>query len=215
MTDNGSKPNYEAMSDEALSALAKHGDKDAERLLIMRFMPLVRMKARPYFLIGADNADLLQEGSIGLFGAIRDFDNGRGTSFRSFAEVCIKNSIIAAVKSSTRKKHTPMNNYISLDKPLSEEDEASATFGDMLGAAAKSPEELFISRESERRLVQKIAQKLTDFEKQVLALFLEGMSYKQIGEATGRTPKAADNALQRIKKKVLAILESEKNDEDE
>lgn len=213
MTDNGSKPNYEAMSDEALSALAKHGDKDAERLLIVRFMPLVRLKTRPYFLIGADNADLVQEGAIGLFGAIRDFDNQRGTSFRSYAEVCIQNNIIAAVKRSTRKKHIPLNSYISLDKPFSEDDEDSATLADRLGADSKSPEELFINREAELELMKRISEKLTDFEKQVLSLFLDGKTYKQIGEMTGRGAKAADNALQRVKKKVAAILKEENDEE--
>lgn len=213
MTDNGSKPNYEAMSDEALSALAKHGDKDAERLLIVRFMPLVRLKTRPYFLIGADNADLVQEGAIGLFGAIRDFDNQRGVSFRSYAEVCIQNNIIAAVKRSTRKKHIPLNSYISLDKPFSEEDEDSATLADRLGADSKSPEELFINREEEHLLIKRISEKLTDFEKEVLSLFLDGKTYNQIGEMTGRGAKAADNALQRVKKKAAAILKEENDEE--
>ena len=213
MTDNGLKPNYEAMSDEALSALAKHGDKDAERLLIVRFMPLVRLKTRPYFLIGADNADLVQEGAIGLFGAIRDFDNQRGVSFRSYAEVCIQNNIIAAVKRSTRKKHIPLNSYISLDKPFSEDDEDSATLADRLGADSKSPEELFINREEEHLLIKRISEKLTDFEKQVLSLFLDGKTYNQIGEMTGRGAKAADNALQRVKKKAAAILKEENDEE--
>ena len=213
MTDNGLKPNYEAMSDEALSALAKHGDKDAERLLIVRFMPLVRLKTRPYFLIGADNADLVQEGAIGLFGAIRDFDNARGVSFRSYAEVCIQNNIIAAVKRSTRKKHIPLNSYISLDKPFSEDDEDSATLADRLGADSKSPEELFINREEEHLLIKRISEKLTDFEKEVLSLFLDGKTYNQIGEMTGRGAKAADNALQRVKKKAAAILKEENDEE--
>lgn len=213
MTDNGLKPNYEAMSDEALSALAKHGDKEAERLLIVRFMPLVRLKTRPYFLIGADNADLVQEGAIGLFGAIRDFDNQRGVSFRSYAEVCIQNNIIAAVKRSTRKKHIPLNSYISLDKPFSEDDEDSATLADRLGADSKSPEELFINREEEHLLIKRISEKLTDFEKQVLSLFLDGKTYNQIGEMTGRGAKAADNALQRVKKKAAAILKEENDEE--
>lgn len=213
MTDNGLKPNYEAMSDEALSALAKHGDKDAERLLIVRFMPLVRLKTRPYFLIGADNADLVQEGAIGLFGAIRDFDNQRGVSFRSYAEVCIQNNIIAAVKRSTRKKHIPLNSYISLDKPFSEDDEDSATLADRLGADSKSPEELFINREEEHLLIKRISEKLTDFEKEVLSLFLDGKTYNQIGEMTGRGAKAADNALQRVKKKAAAILKEENDEE--
>lgn len=213
MTDNGLKPNYEAMSDEALSALAKHGDKDAERLLIVRFMPLVRLKTRPYFLIGADNADLVQEGAIGLFGAIRDFDNQRGVSFRSYAEVCIQNNIIAAVKRSTRKKHIPLNSYISLDKPFSEDDEDSATLADRLGADSKSPEELFINREEEQLLIKRISEKLTDFEKEVLSLFLDGRTYNQIGEMTGRGAKAADNALQRVKKKAAAILKEEHEEE--
>lgn len=209
MTDNGSKPNYEAMSDEALSALARHGDREAERLLIVRFMPLVKLKARPYFIIGADDADLVQEGSIGLFSAIRDYDPARGVSFRSYAEVCIHNNVIAAVKRSTRLKHFPLNYYTSLYKPLSEDDEDSATLEDILDAAVGNPEELCINREDEQLLARTIAEKLTDFEKQVLALFLDGKTYKQIGDITGRTAKAADNALQRVKKKLAEMIKRE------
>ena len=209
MTGKSAQLDYRAMSDEALCALSQRGDKEAERHLIESFMSLVKLKARPYFLLGADRADLLQEGSIGLFSAIRDYDSSRGAGFRSYAEVCILNNIIAAVKRSTRKKHFPLNSYISLDRPISEEDEDSATLADMLGAAVESPEDIAIRTEAEQRLVRIISEKLTDFEKQVLSLFMEGKSYKQIGEETGRTAKAADNALQRVKKKVTALMKDE------
>ena len=110
--------NLDSLNDEALARLAQNGSSDAEHTLVVRFMPLVRIKARPYFLIGADHSDLVQEGSIGLFSAIRDYDCEKHTSFRTYAEVCIGNNIIAAIKRATRKKHFPLNSYISLDKPV-------------------------------------------------------------------------------------------------
>ncbi|MBR4435347.1 MAG: sigma-70 family RNA polymerase sigma factor [Clostridia bacterium] len=210
MTDNGSKPNYDAMSDEALAALAKNGDGEAERVLIERFMPAVKRKAREFFILGGDNADLVQEGSIGLYNAMRDFNCERGARFRGYAEVCIANRIKAAIAHASRNKHIPLNTSLSLDMPLGDEGDASETLVDRLEAAAsESPDEVLIWRERERTLVSGIREKLTEFEKRVLSLYLDGNSYRQIALKTARTVKAVDNAIQRIKKKVRSIVETE------
>ena len=210
MTELLSELNYAEMTDEALACAAGNGDKEAERQLVIRFMPLVRLKSRPYFLIGADSADLVQEGAIGLCSAIRDFKSEKNVSFRSYAEVCITNNVIAAIKRASRKKHLPLNNSISLDKPIGTDEENKETLGDRLNAASEgNPEEIAIKHEEELRVARLLEGKLTELEQQVLTLFLDGMSYKSIAEALGRSPKAADNALQRVKKKVATLLEKD------
>ena len=210
MAEPNREPNYTVMTDEALASVAQTGDSEAERQLVMRFMPLVRLKSRPYFLIGAEEADLVQEGAIGLCSAIRDFDGGRNVSFRAYAEVCITNNVLAAIKRASRKKHMPLNTSISLDKPIDENGEGSETLADRLNAAAAgNPEELAIRREEELHVAHMLEEKLTELELRVLNLFLGGMSYKQIAETLGRSPKAADNALQRVKKKVAELLEKD------
>lgn len=204
------EPNYAEMNDEALAAAAKEGDREAERSLVIRFMPLVRLKSRPYFLIGADSADLVQEGAIGLCSAIRDFDPERNVSFRAYAEVCITNNVLAAIKRASRKKHLPLNNSISLDKPIGTDEENKETLADRLNAASEgNPEEIAIKHEEELRVAKLLECRLTELEQQVLTMFLDGSSYRQIAEALGRSPKAADNALQRVKKKVAALLEKD------
>lgn len=210
MTDNRKKPNNEAPGDEELVALAKNGDAEAERAIIERFMPAIRRKAREFFILGGENADLVQEGSIGLYNAMRDYNGERGASFHAYAEVCITNRIKAAITRASRNKHSPLNTSISLDMPLGDEGDASETLVDRLKAASsESPDEVLIWRERERTLVSGIREKLTEFEKQVLSLYLDGYSYGQIAAKTGRTVKAADNAIQRIKKKVRSIIETQ------
>ncbi len=204
------EPNYAEMNDEALAAAAKEGDREAERSLVIRFMPLVRLKSRPYFLIGADSADLVQEGAIGLCSAIRDFDPERNVSFRAYAEVCITNNVLAAIKRASRKKHLPLNNSISLDKPIGTDEENKETLADRLNAASEgNPEEIALRHESELRLTKIMEEQLTELETNVLTLFLNGRSYKQIADELGRSPKAVDNALQRVKKKVAGLLAEE------
>lgn len=213
MTEQPVQTNYAGIEDEALALLAQKGDEDAERQLVERFMPLVRLKSRPYFLIGADSADLVQEGAIGLCGAIRDYDPERNVGFRAYAEVCIANNVLAAVKRATRKKHLPLNSSISLDKPLGEDEESSETLADRLNSPGEgNPEELAIKHESELDFTKRLEARLTELESQVLTRFLNGKSYQQIGDELGRSPKAADNALQRVKKKVAALLAEEANE---
>ncbi len=200
---------FTAMTDEELVLLANNGSKEAERALVLRFTPLVQIKSRPYFLVGADKEDLVQEGLIGLVSAIRDFDPEKKVSFRAYAEVCITNNMLAAIKRSTRKKHMPLNTSVSLDKPISEEEDA-VTFGDTLEQRGEpGPEELVIMREAELDFASAFEKELTPLEMQVLRMFLNGLSYKQIAEKLNRSVKAADNALQRIKRKAARLLESE------
>ncbi len=210
MTKLPPEPNYADMNDEALVSFARNGDKEAERQLVIRFMPLVRLKSRPYFLIGADSSDLIQEGAIGLCGAIRDFDPERSVSFRSYAEVCITNNVLAAIKRASRKKHLPLNTSISLDKPIGTDEEKQETLADRINAhSVGNPEEIALRHESELRLTKIMEEQLTELETNVLTLFLNGRSYKQIADELGRSPKAVDNALQRVKKKVAALLAEE------
>ena len=202
--------NYKDLADEQLALLSRGGDEEAERLLVLRMMPLVKKRIRPYFLIGADEEDLLQEGSIGLCSAIRDFDPERSVSFRAYADVCITNNIFAAIKRAARKKHIPLNTSVSLDKALDDNDEGAETFGSRLNASHDAnPEELAIRRETEISFERRLLARLTELENSALTLFLDGKSYKQIAEELGKSPKAVDNALQRIKKKVAALLKEE------
>ena len=197
----------EELSDEELIALSRSGEAWAEEALCERHKNLVRIKARPYFLIGADREDLLQEGMIGLYKAVRDYEPGHDMSFRSFAELCIVRQIITAIKQATRKKHVPLNTYISFYKVTDDENERTL-IDTMPAARTDNPEELIISRESMTDMTNMLDTMLTPLEKDVLELFLEGHSYQEIAAALGRRPKTVDNALQRIKKKLEAYLKS-------
>ena len=196
------KENYEALSDEELVELSSEGDKNATELLLSRYKNAVRSKARMYFLVGADRDDIVQEGMIGLFKAIRDFDNSKLASFKSFAELCVRRQIITAVKTATRKKHLPLNNYISLSKPAFD-DEGDGTLSDFLAELKDSdPESLFIWKENAAIISEKMNEVLSKLEREVLGMYLEGKSYQEIAKIMQRPPKSIDNALQRIKKKL-------------
>lgn len=197
----------EEPSDEELIALSRSGETWAEEALCERHKDLVRIKARPYFLIGADREDLIQEGMIGLYKAVRDYEPGHDMSFRSFAELCIVRQIITAIKQATRKKHAPLNTYISFYKTTDEENERTL-MDTMPAARTDNPEELIISRESMTDMNKMLDTMLTPLEKNVLELFIEGKSYQEIAVALGRGRKTVDNALQRIKKKIEAYLKS-------
>ncbi len=206
--------NFEDYSDEKLVELAQSGDSDAESALIVRFMGLVKLETRPFFLVGADKSDLIQEGSIGLVAAIRDYDESRGGSFRSFAEICISRKIYSAIKTAVRKKHQPLNDYVSLDRNVFENinDDSDTVLADNLVVPnLDNPEDLIIEKESYDELIAQMNERLTTLEKQVLELFLDGYSYAQIAESLSKTVKAVDNAIQRIKKKVKKLLR-EKSD---
>ena len=196
------KPNYDSRSYEALVELSAAGDKAATECLLARYKNLVRAKARMYFLVGADKEDIIQEGMIGLFKAIRDFDAGRHTTFRGFAELCVKRQIITAVKSANRQKHIPLNSYISLSSPMFDDDSESALCEMIKGTSETDPERLFISKENTELLGDKIDEVLSTLEKKALSMYLDGKSYQEIAQSLNRTPKSIDNALQRVKKKM-------------
>lgn len=198
---------FVARSDEEVVALAQDGNKQALYYLLEKHKSVVRIKARSYFLIGADHEDIVQEGMIGLFKAIRDYRSDRQASFRVFSELCIKRQILSAIKSATRLKHTPLNSYVSLNKPIYD-NENDRTLLDVIEGKVTSPEELYISQEESSRIQTVLDDMLSPFERQVLTIFLDGKSYEEIAQALGRHTKAVDNALQRIKKKVQRYMES-------
>ena len=194
--------NYEDLADEQVAELSVEGDKDAAEYLLAKYKNLVRARAKQYFMAGADRDDIMQEGMIGLFKAIRDFDPTKQASFRGFAEICIRRQIITAVKTASRRKHTPLNSYISLSMPVYE-DESERTLVDMLAERESvDPEEMFLRREKAEAMEAEINQKLSGLEQTVLSLYLGGMNYQEIAVELGRTPKSIDNALQRIKRKL-------------
>ncbi len=198
---------FHGMTDEEIVALAQQGNADALVHLLESFKSLVRIKARGYFLIGADYEDIVQEGMIGLYKAIRDYRADRQASFRAFADLCVKRQIITAIKTATRQKHIPLNSYVSLNKPIYEE-ESERTLLDVIEGSVTNPEELFINQEEMSAIQSMIDKALSGFERQVLSAFLDGKSYQEIAQALGRHVKAVDNALQRIKKKMLKHLQA-------
>ncbi|MBB6217439.1 RNA polymerase sporulation-specific sigma factor [Anaerosolibacter carboniphilus] len=199
--------NYELMIDEDVVEDARQGDARAQEYLIKKYKNFVRAKARSYFLIGADREDIIQEGMIGLFKAIRDFRSDKLSSFRVFAELCITRQIITAIKTATRQKHIPLNSYVSLNKPIYDE-ESDRTLLDVLsGVKISDPEELIISREELGNIESKIGEILSDLEWKVLMSYLQGKSYQEIAVDLDRHVKSIDNALQRVKRKLERYLE--------
>ena len=203
---------YLSMTDEALVARSHAGDTRADEALYERYKNVVRMKARPYFLIGADREDLVQEGMIGLYKAIRDYKADKQTSFRAFAELCVKRQIITAIKTATRQKHVPLNSYVSLNKPLYDE-ESDRTLMDVIEGRVTNPEDLFISQEEVNHIHEQIDVLLSDLEKQVLEAFMDGKSYQEIAVMLDRHVKSIDNALQRVKRKLMHFRDEKRNDE--
>ncbi|MCW2776277.1 MAG: polymerase sigma-H factor [Frankiales bacterium] len=195
-------------ADDALVLAARSGDDAALTQLLTKYRAFARVKARSYFLVGADREDIVQEGMIGLYKAIRDFNPELQTSFRAFAELCVTRQIITAIKTATRQKHGPLNNYVSFHRPLSGEDDGGErTLADVLPTVAISdPAELVISAERIRALQLHFDEVLSDLETEVLRLYVEGKSYQEIAERLQRHVKTIDNALQRIKKKLEGHL---------
>lgn len=175
-------------TDEMLCAMAAAGDRSAEEQLVVRYQRLPRACSRPYFLAGGDSEDLIQEAMFGLVKAIREFDAQKDTSFRTFAETCVRNRIRSAVTAASREKHTPLNQSVPFEAP-------------MLGSDS-SPEELFISREERQERLHVINRCLSPMERNILALYLKGFSYRDIGEQLGKSTKSVDNAVQRIRRKI-------------
>ncbi len=198
---------YEAMSDEEIVELTRNNDDFALEYLINRYRNFVRAKARSYFLIGADREDIIQEGMIGLYKAIRDYRPDRLASFRAFAELCITRQIITAIKTATRQKHIPLNSYISLNRPIYDEDSDRTLLDIISGTKVTDPEELVISKEEFIDIENKMSEFLSDLEWKVLMYYLEGKSYQEIADDLSRHVKSVDNALQRVKRKLERYLE--------
>ncbi|NMA91796.1 MAG: RNA polymerase sporulation sigma factor SigH [Firmicutes bacterium] len=202
----GAFRDFDVQRDEDIVTEAKQGSSIALEFLINKYKNFVKAKARSYFLIGADREDIIQEGMIGLYKAIRDF-RGNKASFRAFAELCITRQIITAIKTATRQKHIPLNSYVSLNKPIYDEDSDRTLLDVLSGTRITDPEELMINREEYNDIEFKMGEILSDLEWKVLTLYLEGKSYQEIAQELGRHVKSIDNALQRVKRKLERYLE--------
>jgi len=198
---------YQLMIDEEVVEFAREGDNEALEFLINKYKNFVRAKARSYFLVGADREDIIQEGMIGLYKAIRDFRTDKLSSFRAFAELCITRQIITAIKTATRQKHIPLNSYVSLNKPVYEEDSDRTLLDIISSSKVADPEEMIISREEYYDIEEKMGEILSSLEWKVLMSYLEGKSYQEIAEDLKRHVKSIDNALQRVKRKLERYLE--------
>lgn len=198
---------YEDKKDEELIASLRAGDIQIVDYLMEKYKNLVRKKAKAMYLLGGDNDDLIQEGMIGLFKAIRDYQKEKETSFFSFAELCITRQMYSAVQASRRKKHIPLNSYVSLNESSYEEEEAMPFSEVLESISVLSPEEELIDRESVQDIEEKIEKNLSRFEQEVLNLYLTGLNYQQIAKLLNKPVKSTDNALQRAKNKLSVILE--------
>jgi RNA polymerase sporulation-specific sigma factor len=198
---------FDDMTDEEVVCEAINGDHDALEYIIHKYKNFVKSKARSYFLIGADREDIIQEGMIGLYKAIRDFNPNKLSSFRAFAELCITRQIITAIKTATRQKHIPLNSYVSLNKPLYDEDSDRTLLDILSGVKISDPEELIISQEEFEDIEDKMGEILSKLEWQVLMAYLGGKSYQEIAKELKRHVKSIDNALQRVKRKLEKYLE--------
>ncbi|MFC0525695.1 RNA polymerase sporulation sigma factor SigH [Pontibacillus salicampi] len=195
------------LSDEEVVVFVHKGDSRALEHLINKYKNFVRAKARTYFLIGADREDIVQEGMIGLYKAIRDYQEDKLSSFKAFAELCVTRQIITAIKTATRQKHIPLNSYVSLDKPIYDEESDRTLLDVIAGAKALDPEEMIINRERFGDMETKMSELLSELEREVLALYLDGRSYQEISVDLNRHVKSIDNALQRVKRKLERYLE--------
>ena len=198
--------NYETLSDEDLLSLHRAGDARAEEALYARYKQIVRSKARTYFLIGADREDIIQEGMIGLYKAVVDYQFDKNTSFRSFAELCITRQIISAIKAATRKKHIPLNTYISFNRSVYEGETERPLIDVLTSTRISDPEEVLIGRENYAAVADSIEHSLSKLERDTLGLYLYGYSYQQIADHLQISTKSVDNAIQRVKKKLEARL---------
>jgi RNA polymerase sporulation-specific sigma factor len=204
---------FENMMDEEIVADVKDNDNTvALEYLINKYRNFVRAKARSYFLIGAEREDIIQEGMIGLYKAIRDFRNDKLSSFRAFAELCVTRQIITAIKTATRQKHIPLNSYVSLNKPIYDEDSDRTLLDVLSGSKISDPEELVISREEFIDIEGKMCEILSDLEWKVLMSYLDGKSYQEIAVELDRHVKSIDNALQRVKRKLERYLDNRSDD---
>ncbi len=199
---------FDGMQDEEIVEVARTGSVEAQEYLINKYKGFVKAKARSYFLIGADREDIIQEGMIGLYKAIRDFRSDKLTSFKAFAELCITRQIITAIKTATRQKHIPLNSYVSLNRPIYDEDSDRTLLDIMPSDQVLDPEEVVISAEEIGRMEEQITEILSELEWQVLNCYLDGKSYVEIADELQRHVKSVDNALQRVKRKLERYVDS-------
>jgi RNA polymerase sporulation-specific sigma factor len=200
---------FDEKLDEEVVLEAKNGNVRAQEYLISKYENFVKSKAKSYFLIGADKEDIYQEGMIGLYKAIRDFKPDKLTSFKAFAELCVTRQIITAIKTATRQKHIPLNTYVSLNKPIYEEESDRTLLDVLAGFRITDPEELVISQEQMEHIEGEISKVLSDLELEVLTSYLDGKSYQEIACDLDRHAKSIDNALQRVKRKLEKCLHLE------
>ncbi|MDY5098658.1 RNA polymerase sporulation sigma factor SigH [Clostridium sp.] len=200
------KDEFDNKLDEEIAMEAKNGNKRAQEYLINKYQNFVKSKSKSYFLIGADKEDIYQEGMIGLYKAIRDFRPDKLASFKAFAELCVTRQIITAIKTATRQKHIPLNTYVSLNKPIYEEESDRTLLDVLAGLKVTDPEELVISNEEMKHIEKEIGQVLSDLEMEVLMSYLDGKSYQEIACDLDRHAKSIDNALQRVKRKLEKCL---------
>lgn len=187
---------------------AREGDQRASSMLVRKYRSLVRCKARSYFLVGGDRDDVIQEGLIGLYKAIRDYDPARKSSFRSFAELCVTRQMITAIKTATRQKHTPLNGYVSLSRPATADEDGERLLEDILAAKEVcDPAEVVISAWEGEFIRRGFAESLSSFESSVLSMYVQGRSYQEIADELGRHTKSVDNALQRVKRKMESQID--------
>ena len=192
------------LSDEMLQALSASGNSEAEDLLIRRYTRIVKALARPFFLVGADSEDLIQEGMLGLLSALRSYDPKAGASFKTYSQLCIRRKLISAVRSASCKNTVSLDDCLSLESPLFNETQPEMAHGLRIDSPPR-PEELVIDKENTQKLFQNVFNVLSRFEQQVLRCYLSGMSYREIAEMTNKTEKAVDNAVQRIRQKVSRL----------
>lgn len=197
---------YKSLSDEEIVSLAQNGDKRASEFITAKYLPYVRNKSRAYFLVGGEVEDIMQEGLIGLYEAIQDYSDNKQASFKTFMDICVTRQIMTALKAASRQKHIPLNTYVSLNKPLFQE-ETDRNFQDtLLTDKVEDPESLFIDVEKTIEINKEIERSLSDFEYRVLRLYLQGVSYVRIAKVLEKEEKAIDNAIQRIRKKLSKNL---------
>ena len=196
---------YESLTDEQLCAQARRGDRDAEETLVSRYTRLVRQLSRPFYLAGGDNDDLIQEGMIGLICGMREYDERRAASFRTYAETCIRNRLYSAVRSAARDKHTPLNQSVPLEIPFF--DSHTSSFGASFSIHT-NPEDLVIGREDVQDMLSGVCKQLSEFEAKILGYYLDGLTTREMAQAVNKSPKSVDNAVQRVRRKIARHLTS-------
>ncbi|MCJ7856589.1 RNA polymerase sporulation sigma factor SigH [Lachnospiraceae bacterium NSJ-143] len=197
---------FEKLNDEEIIVLVRTGDQEAQDYILNKYKTMVKSKARAYFLMGADREDIIQEGMIGLYKAVRDYQPGKNTAFKSFADLCINRQIITAIKTASRQKHIPLNSSVSLNRQVYGSDEEETYMDFLKTEETTSPEAIFIGIENKNFIVEHFSKVLSGFESKVLNLYLQGKSYSKIAEITGKPEKSIDNALQRVKKKTEKFI---------